>query len=45
MMFGGKETKKEETKEAKALKTGKMSVKEYVKGEAKEKAMMKKGKK
>lgn len=45
MMFGGKETKKEEMKEVKALKSGKISPKEYVKAEQKEHAMIKKGKK
>lgn len=35
-MFRGKDTKAEEMKEAKAVKGGKMSVKQYAKGEAKE---------
>jgi hypothetical protein len=32
-LFKGKETMKEETKEAKAVKSGKISPKQYVKGE------------
>ena len=35
-MFGGKETKAEEMKEAKALKSGKISPKQYVAGEKSE---------
>jgi hypothetical protein len=35
-MFKGKESKAEEMKEAKAVKDGKMTVKQYAKGEAKE---------
>lgn len=35
-MFKGKETKKEELAEAKALKSGKISPKQYVAGEKKE---------
>ena len=35
-MFRGKETKKEELAEAKALKSGKISPKQYVAGEKKE---------
>ena len=35
-MFGGKETKAEEMKEAKALKSGKISAKQYVAGEKSE---------
>ena len=35
-MFGGKETKAEEMKEAKALKAGKISPKQYVAGEKSE---------
>ena len=35
-LFGGKETRAEELKEAKALKSGKISPKEYVKGEKSE---------
>ena len=35
-MFKGKETKAEETKEAKAVKSGKISVAQYVKGEKSE---------
>jgi hypothetical protein len=35
-MFKGKETKAEETKEAKAVKSGKITVAQYAKGEASE---------
>lgn len=35
-MFGGKETKSEEMKEAKALKSGKISKSQYVAGEKSE---------
>jgi len=35
-MFGGKESKAEETREAKAVKTGKISPKQYAKGEKSE---------
>ena len=35
-LFGGKETRAEEMKEAKALKSGKISPKDYVKGEKSE---------
>ena len=35
-MFKGKETPKEEMKEAKAVKSGKISVAQYAKGEASE---------
>lgn len=43
-LFGGKETYKEELAEAKAIKSGKISPKQYAKGEEGEKAMKKGGK-
>lgn len=42
-LFGGKETYKEELAEAKAIKSGKISPKQYAKGEEGEKAMKKGG--
>jgi len=43
MMFGGKENYAEEMKEAKAIKSGKLSLKDYAKGEKGEEKMMKGG--
>ena len=42
-LFKGKETRAEEMKEAKAIKSGKISPSEYAKGEAMEKKMKKGG--
>ena len=44
-LFGGKETYAEELKEAKAIKSGKISPQQYARGEQKEEAGMKKMKK
>ena len=41
-LFGGKETYAEELKEAKAIKSGKISPQQYARGEQKEEAGMKK---
>lgn len=41
-LFKGKETKAEEMKEAKAVKSGKLTPKQYAKGEMKEEKLMKK---
>lgn len=41
-LFKGKDTKKEEMKEAKAVKSGKLTPKQYAKGEMKEEKLMKK---
>ena len=41
-LFKGKETRAEEMKEAKAVKNGKLSPKQYAKGEMKEEKLMKK---
>jgi hypothetical protein len=43
-LFGGKETYAEELKEAKAIKSGKISPQQYARGEQKEEAGMKKAK-
>ena len=43
-LFGGKETYSEELKEAKAIKSGKISPAQYAKGEESEKKMKKGGK-
>ena len=43
-LFGGKETYKEEMKEAKAIKSGKITPREYAMGEESEKKMKKGGK-
>lgn len=43
-MFGGKESMKEEMAEAKAIKSGKITPKQYAKGEQSESAMKKGGK-
>jgi len=42
-LFGGKETYGEELKEAKAIKSGKITPQQYAKGEKSEEAKMKKG--
>jgi len=43
-LFKGKDTKSEELKEAKAIKSGKITPEQYAKGEAMEKKMKKGGK-